>query len=449
MARVVVVGGGLAGLASAARLAKTGHRVTLVEAGRELGGALLPVRADEHGGPPGFSWDAAVSTVLLPAVLRDLFRKTGRPLEQELELVPEPVLREHRFEDGSRVVLEGGSRARQMEAMEGLKAGLGQRWQDYVDAAGDDWDVLRRHYFEVPWTPDALPPEAAERLDSRESLERRIKGALRDKRARQLAAYPAVLEGQDPRSTPGWTALTAYLEQTFGGWRLEGGLPTLATALGARLATRGVEVLLGTRAVDVVVREGRAVAVTIVTADDLPQDLDADHVVCAIDPRRLPVLAEAAARTMPALPPVISHLALRDDEPSDPLPDLPAEVVLHGDPLLVVRPTGRAPEGHRAWTILGRGRVAEPLPTALARAGLDVRSRILHSVDLSPRDLVEQWRGSPYGVLWEGRTTVRRRLGPQTPVPGVLAAGAHATPGAGLHAVGLSAALVAQTIGPA
>ena len=32
--------------------------------------------------------------------------------------------------------------------------------------------------------------------------------------------------------------------------------------------------------------------------------------------------------------------------------------------------------------------------------------------------------GSPYGVLWQGRNTVTRRLGPRTPIPNVLTAGA-------------------------
>ena len=40
MARVVVVGGGFGGMASAARLAKLGHEVTLLEASSRLGGAL-------------------------------------------------------------------------------------------------------------------------------------------------------------------------------------------------------------------------------------------------------------------------------------------------------------------------------------------------------------------------------------------------------------------------
>ena len=40
------------------------------------------------------------------------------------------------------------------------------------------------------------------------------------------------------------------------------------------------------------------------------------------------------------------------------------------------------------------------------------------------------------GVLWQGRATVRQRLGPTTPIAGVYAAGAHATPGGGLPFVG-------------
>jgi UDP-galactopyranose mutase len=70
-------------------------------------------------------------------------------------------------------------------------------------------------------------------------------------------------------------------------------------------------------------------------------------------------------------------------------------------------------------------------------------------VDRSPLDQVRAWGGSPYGVLWQGRTTVTRRLGPRSPIPNVYLAGSHATPGAGLPSVGLSAALVAQVVGPA
>ena len=51
--RVVVVGGGFGGLASAARLAKLGHEVTLLERLPVLGGALVPTTVG------GYSWDTA------------------------------------------------------------------------------------------------------------------------------------------------------------------------------------------------------------------------------------------------------------------------------------------------------------------------------------------------------------------------------------------------------
>ena len=438
MARVVVVGGGLGGLASAARLAKLGHEVTVLERSDRLGGALSARHED------GFGWDAGPTWTTLPAVLRDLFRKSGRPLEAELgaDLEPLPVLREHRFEDGSGIALPS-SRGGQVRAWDELGPGLGERWAAYVASFAEDWEVVRRGYAEVPW--DRTPrrtPEARRllaRLDSRETLHRRLRRTFGDEAQRLVAAHPFVAEGHDPRNVPAWCGLVAYLEQRFGAWRAPGGMARLGDALERRLATRGVAVHTGTEVRDLVLAGGRVAAVATDTGTH-----DADAVVVAVDPRRLPALAPYVARTMPAMPPVVVHLGLAGD-----VPPMAHEVVLHGDPLLVVRTGGQAPEGRHAWTVLGRGRLAEDPLQALARRHLDVRDRVVVRVDRTPRDLVEEWGGSPCGVLWQGRRTVRDRLGPDTPVPGVYAAGAHAAPGAGVPFVGLSAALVAQALGPA
>ena len=429
MARVVVIGGGFGGLASALRLAKLGHAVTLVEE-RELGGALVPFRQD------GFAWDAVTST-LLPAVVRDLFHKTGRPLDKELELAQLDCLREHWFADGSAVVLTAG-RTAQLEAFDTLGAGLGGAWVDHVAAYADDWDVVRRGYAEVPWDRDHLPRELSARLDSRETLHRRLRKRLGDERLRLVAAHPFVVDGHDLRDVPAWAGLTAYLEQRFGAWAFTGGTEAMLAALVRRLGTRRVEVVRA-RVVDVVVRGGRVAGVRTSTGD-----LDADVVVCAIDPRRLPALADSVRGTTPAIPAATTYLGLEGE-----VRDLPHELVVHGDQTLVVRTLGRAPDGHHAWTLLTRGRPSGDPVAALARHGVDVRDQVVSRVDLSPRELVDLWGGSPLGVRWHGRGTVRERLGPRTPIEGVYAAGAHATPGAGLPFTGLSAALVAQVVGPA
>lgn len=434
MARVVVVGGGFGGLASAARLAKLGHEVTLLEAADQLGGALGYVEKD------GFRWDAGPTTTLLPAVIRDFFRKSGRPAEKEIDLVPVEPVQQHRFEDETVLDLPGGSRAAQLEAVEAaLGGGAGARWTSYVDDFGEVWEVLRKEWFERPWSPQHASKQAQGLLDSRLTLHKMLTKEFKDKRLRLLGAHAARFEGHDPRNVPAWVGVWSYVEQNFGAWTLPGGMGQLTDVLTERLRTRGVTVLTGAEATDLVVVNGRVVAVRTEAGDHA-----ADHVVVAVDPRRLPALARYVERTMPVIPPVTSYIGVVGE-----VPDLPTEVVLHGDPTIVLRTGGTAPDGAHAWTLFGRGQLAEDLVTALARRGIRVRDQVEVKVEKSPTDLVRSWNGSPQGVLWQGRGTLKHRLGTTTPVEGVYVAGAHTTPGAGLPSVGLSAALVAQVIGPA
>lgn len=446
MTRVVVLGGGFAGMAAAARLAKMRHEVVLVERRDRLGGSLEPVRSGE------FSWDAAASATLLPAVVRDLFRKSGRPLEREIDLVPLDAVRHHHFADGSRLRLPGRTRAGQLRAFDALAPGLGTQWVERVDALGQVWELLRREWFERAWDPVVSPTEVSRTVDARPSLHRALARDLADDRARAVAAHPFVAAGHDPRRVPAWAGLTAYLEQRFGVWTVPGGLSALGAAMADRVATRKVEVLTSTTAQDLVVADGRVRAVRT-TAGELP----ADAVVVAVDPRTLPALAPYVRRTASTVPPAVLHLGT--DVPTE-VPRDAQEVVLHPrgrrEPTLVLR-HGQAPDGASALTVHLHGVAGsyDPLARAdevldlLAARGTDLRGHVAASWGASGQDLVARWGQSPSGTLWDGPRTARRLLGATTPVAGVHAAGAHATAGYGLPFAGLSAALVAAAVGPA
>ncbi|BBH18315.1 phytoene desaturase [Nocardioides baekrokdamisoli] len=417
--RVAVIGGGYGGLASAARLAKLGHEVALYEAGPALGGALRPILSED--GP----WPSPVSGVLLPAVIKDLFRKSGRTLDRELDLEHRELIREHRFEDRTTLNVHGGSRGAQLEE-------LGQEWVDYVESFSETWEVLRTTYAEVPW--DRAHPDKRLRrlLTSRETLAKRAKRTFKDHRLRIIAEYGAAATGQNPRYTPAWTGLEVYLEQRFGMWDVVGGPEALAASLADRMQTRNVAVHLGTPVQDVVVRDNAAVAVALDGGE-----ADADAVVVATDPRRFPALERLTTQTLPAIPPAITWIEL--DAPLD----LPPEVVLHGGAMITLRHTGTH------LTAIAHAAIGEDLVTALRRHRIDLRGRIVRQYDRTPPQTVEMWNGSPLGISWAGPRTVFDRPGPTTPFKNLYAAGAHATPGAGLPFVGLSAALVAQVIGPA
>ncbi len=307
MSRVVVVGGGFGGTAAAARLAKQGHDVTLLERRDRLGGAVGSVERD------GFRWDAGPTSTALPAVVRDLFRKSGRPLERELELVPRaadaraPLRRRHRARRCPRAAAPRSSRPSTRRS----GPGLGEQWVDYVHGFAETWDVLRRAYLERPWSPDHVDR-------AHEGAAAHPRAALhtgRDQHARATSGC-----GRSRCCPPGWTARTRAAcppgwacgptsSRASASGRCPAALGALAEAMTRRLAERRVRVLLGTTARDLRLRErpggrrrhrpGAAWTPTSWSARSTP--------AASRRSRR------TSRRTMPADPPAVHHLGLRGD----------------------------------------------------------------------------------------------------------------------------------------
>lgn len=79
--RVIVIGGGLAGLASACVLAARGHQVTLLDKNDWVGGKAAVHHAE------GYRFDMGPTILTLPSVLERIFAEADRKLEDYVELL--------------------------------------------------------------------------------------------------------------------------------------------------------------------------------------------------------------------------------------------------------------------------------------------------------------------------------------------------------------------------
>ncbi len=443
-----MVGAGLGGLAVAARLAKLGHVVTVLERRDVAGGAITRI---EH---EGFSWDAGPTSTPLPAVLRDLFRKSGRPLEQYADLVLQAPGRRHVFEDRTVVDLPTGSRASQITAIDaGLGEGTGASWAGFVDALGPVWDSLRRSVLDVPDGGGRFADRpVAQSLSARTSLAKLVARAFKDERLRAMAELPVRLAGSEPKDTPAFVAVDHYVDRSFGVWGVPGGgLAAITEALLIRISERKVALQLGTEVSRIVVDDDGGVR-GVETAGG--QVWPADVVICDVDPRAvfttlLPAGLDLPGRRIftratPAIPVAVTHLGLAGD-----VPDLPDEVVLHGEPLLAVHTTGTAPPGQCAWTIHRRGSAQEDVLLTMARRGVDVRKAVVTRLDRSSVDLIQETGGSSYGLAWAGWRAHVQRAAQTHPLPGLYLLGASMHPGASVPYVAWGAANVATRLGKA
>ncbi|MEJ5369017.1 MAG: FAD-dependent oxidoreductase [Bryobacteraceae bacterium] len=92
--RVVVIGSGFGGLASAIRLQARGYQVDLLEARDKLGGRAYVYRQD------GFTFDAGPTVITAPFLIDEIFSAAGRRTEDYCRIVPVDPFYRIEFHDG-------------------------------------------------------------------------------------------------------------------------------------------------------------------------------------------------------------------------------------------------------------------------------------------------------------------------------------------------------------
>lgn len=495
MSTVIVVGAGVGGLATAARLAAAGHDVTVCEQAETVGGKLGTYVRETPVGT--FRFDTGPSLLTMPHVFRELFDATGDPLEASLDLRPlDPTIR-YRFADGTRLdsVPDLNELTARMDVAFG--PGAGSDWRRFTSRAQRIWQAVHGPFLEsaVGGVGD-LARQAVRIGDLRtiapgRTLRSLGERYLRDPRLRTLLDRYATYTGSDPRRAPAALAVVPFVEQEFGGWYLRGGLRTLADALAARVTERGGRIRLGADVRSIEVSGGRVDGVRLADGGNLAADVvvanaDATHVYRDLLPQ--PRQLRRLRRGTPSLSGFVLLLGVRGRTPNLAhhnvlFPDrYDAEFdAVFGDPAApVADPTiyisspddpAMRPDGHEAWFVLvnaprhGRGpgavdwasreltgSYAGRLLDLLSRRGLPVTDRLLFTEVITPADLARRTRapgGAIYGTSSNGARSAFLRPPNRSPIPGLFLVGGSTHPGGGLPLVTLSARIVADLVGPA
>ena len=300
--RVVVIGGGIAGLVAAWECAKVGMAVTLVEASDRLGGTIGSARTAGLDLETGVTcWSTRGGTVrgLVDEVLPDAAIVRPRDDSEWIAGLP-----------------KGAAAPLPAEQVLGIPA---NPWDESVRRV-IGWGGTWRAYV------DRLRPPLT--IGAQRSLGRLVHSRMGDTVLDRLVA-PLTVDrfGLDPVdvdvevAAPGLSnALTrtgwlggAVADVRVGGTGasiegLDGGMPRLTAALADRLAEREVAIHTGTLATGLIRRGGRWTVelATIGSDQDAPEALNADAVIVATD--------EAAARTLLAA--ALGTPAFADEAPA-------------------------------------------------------------------------------------------------------------------------------------
>ena len=494
--KIIVIGAGMGGMTAAGRLARSGHDVSLYEASDTYGGKL---RTEWIG---KLAFDTGPSLLTLPAVYKDFFIRTGKPLGLLCDILQVDPSFDYRFSDGTSVKFANLSRFNTLNA---IRSSYGDhtadQWDGLMRRSEKMWDVSREPFVESELgSPLSLLKRTSIVKDvftiaPWKSLRKLADEFLPDQHLRFILDRYATYSGSDPRKAPAVLATIAFVEESFGAWHIKGGLGTLSTLVHQRCNDVGVNFHFNSHVIEITTNKSCATGIkladgSVVQADIIVTNADASITYNKLIKGNKSKLKKARRNISKADPSIAGFtllLGLRKDG-SEALShhtvlfpkDYDAEFnAIFSNKTPVEKPTIYicAPhdqamtkdESLEGWSILVNAphhgesgfdwsdqefnrAYANSIIDQIEEFGIPIRSRLESFSIRTPADLersVGAPGGSIYGTSSNGARAAFMRAKNRSPIKNLYCVGGSAHPGGGLPLVGMSGEIVANAIGGA
>ena len=239
--KVIVIGAGPGGLASAMLLAKSGCDVTVLERQDRVGGRTATI------GDRGFHFDLGPTFFLYPRVLEEIFTACGRTLRNEVELRRLDPQYHLIFEDGGELRATGNLPKMQAEMARLSPHDASQlpRYMEDNRAKLAAFRPILESSFRSPL--DLLRPnmlKAGRRAGLTRSVHDDLCRYFKDPRVRLAFSFQSKYLGMSPFRCPSLFTILSFLEYEYGVWHPVGGCGEITRAMARACREMGVHIRL-------------------------------------------------------------------------------------------------------------------------------------------------------------------------------------------------------------
>ena len=277
---ITIVGSGLAGMSSAAYLAKQGHRVRILEKNSTYGGRLQSFTEK------GFTFDSGPSWYWMPDLFDSFFADFNKQTSDYYSL--------KRLDPGYRIFFDKEEYFDVFEDYQRLKMELNQIEEGAGEALDSFlYDAKKKYEIAVDkfiYKPSLSPLEFIRydlvkhlgRLSIFKPISKHIREYFKDERIIKMLEFPSLLLGAKPSATPALYSIMNYADIALGTWYPSGGIRSIATALYDLALEQGVEFEFNQNIEHIRIEKNRAVEVVSsknkYTSDIVIANADYEHV---------------------------------------------------------------------------------------------------------------------------------------------------------------------------
>ncbi len=258
MARIIVIGSGIAGMAAASRLAAAGNQVTILEK-NSTGGGRAGVWKKE-----GFTFDMGPSWYWMPDVFDTFFASFGKKTADYYTLQRLDPSYQVIFKDNT-VALPAGVEGLKT-LFESIEQGAGQSLERFLLQAREKYDIGMGEFV---WKPSVSVGEYLDlrllgkvfKTDMYKAFSKHVRKFFSDPQILKILEFPVLFLGATPQNTPALYSLMNYAEMALGTWYPMGGMGKIPKALEKLALDNGVKVVFNAEVTGFEIQNRKVVSV--------------------------------------------------------------------------------------------------------------------------------------------------------------------------------------------
>lgn len=277
MKKVIVIGAGVAGLASAIRLQNEGYQVEIFEKEALPGGKMHRITRE------GYSFDLGPTIVMMPELYREIFELAGRDADDYIPMQKLNPMYSGYFNNGTEKLEVSNDLVQLIELFEGVSEQDSEGFLRYISDLYSRFNIAKNHFLQRPfrnkrdfYNLDIL--NQGLKLKTLGNAENTMNKYIKDKRMRDMISFQTLYIGVSPSKSPSLYTIIPMIEFLYGIWFIKGGMYTMAKGMAKLFEELGGVIHYNVSVDEIIVQNQQAVGIKT------PYGMfSADYVMCNAD----------------------------------------------------------------------------------------------------------------------------------------------------------------------